>query len=63
MLDVNTNLGNMPLVDYLHIKTIEYGFDNYEELLKNGYHIGIYTKDYYNKLKEQELWQTHKKTI
>ena len=69
MLEVNTNLGVMPIIDYLHIKANEYGFNSYEDLLNNGYHIDIYTKEYYqniinsqtnNTKGDNKIWQYRK---
>lgn len=38
---VKTNIGEMPLEDYLDIRAIQYGFDSYEDMRKQGYSIDI----------------------
>lgn len=38
---VKTNMGLIPLEDYLDIKAGEYGFDSYEQLRGCGYHIDV----------------------
>lgn len=38
---IETNMGTIPIVDYLEIRAIQCGFDSYEELRKEGYHIDI----------------------
>lgn len=40
---VQTNHGEMPLIDYLDIEASQYGFDSYEELLDEGMSIGQYS--------------------
>ena len=39
---VNTNMGIIPLEDYLEIKAIELGFDSYDDLKDNGFTIEVY---------------------
>lgn len=34
---INTNIGNMPMLDYLEIAALQSGFDSLEDLLKQGY--------------------------
>jgi hypothetical protein len=38
---VKTNIGEMPIGDYLDIRAMQYGFDSYEDLRKQGYSIDI----------------------
>ena len=38
---VKTNIGTMPVVDYLEIQAIQSGFDSYEDMKKQGYSIDI----------------------
>ncbi len=38
---VNTNIGLMPLEDYLETKAIQCGFDSYEDMVKQGYKIDV----------------------
>lgn len=38
---IKTNMGAMPIEDYLDIESSRYGFDSYDDLLKAGYHIDI----------------------
>ena len=39
MKTVKTNIGVIPIEDYLEIKAMQYGFDNYEEMRNEGYTI------------------------
>ena len=38
---VNTNIGLMPVEDYLEAKAIQYGFASYEDMRAQGYKIDI----------------------
>ena len=38
---VVTNIGTMPVQDYLELKALQYGFDSYAELVQAGYHIAV----------------------
>ena len=38
---VDTNIGRIPLTDYLELKAMQFGFDSYAELLESGYTIDI----------------------
>lgn len=38
---IKTNIGTMPVVDYLDIHAMQCGFDSYEDLKKQGYNIDI----------------------
>lgn len=38
---IQTNMGEMPLQDYLDIRALECGFDSYKELEKEGFSIEI----------------------
>lgn len=37
---VKTNIGYIPKADYLDIIARQSGFDDYDDMLKAGYHIG-----------------------
>lgn len=37
--NINTNMGNMPMLDYLEIAALQSGFDSLEDLLKQGYRV------------------------
>lgn len=36
---VDTNIGSMPLEDYLDIRAMQYGFDDYEDLRRHGFSL------------------------
>ncbi|WP_371289218.1 hypothetical protein [Dorea sp.] len=38
---IQTNMGEMPLEDYLDIRALEYGFSSYKELKNEGFSIEI----------------------
>lgn len=38
---VETNIGRIPLKDYREIIAMQCGFDSYEDMLKEGYCIGV----------------------
>ena len=38
---VNTNVGLMPVEDYLEIKAVQYGFESYEDMKAQGYKIDV----------------------
>ena len=38
---VNTNIGKIPYIDYLDIVAIQYGFDDYEDMTKNGFYVDM----------------------
>jgi hypothetical protein len=38
---VKTNMGTMPVIDYLEIQAMQFGFDSYEDMKKQGYSIDI----------------------
>ena len=38
---VNTNIGKIPYIDYLDIVAIQYGFDDYEDMTKNGLYVNM----------------------
>ena len=38
---VNTNIGKIPYIDYLDIVAIQYGFDDYEDMTKNGLYVDM----------------------
>lgn len=39
---LSTNMGDIPLVDYLEIKAQQCGFDNYKEFYNAGYRVEGY---------------------
>lgn len=40
-IEVSTNIGKMPIAEYADIKAHEYGFDDYPDLIENGYRIAM----------------------
>jgi hypothetical protein len=38
---INTNIGLMPLEDYLETKAVQYGFESYEDMRAQGYKIDV----------------------
>lgn len=38
---VETNIGRISLEDYREIRAMQCGFDSYEDMLKEGYCIGV----------------------
>lgn len=42
---VRTNIGLVPMRDYLDIRAMSYGFDDYEDLKKHGGHIEVSPDD------------------
>lgn len=38
---IQTNMGEMPLEDYLDIRALKYGFSSYKELENEGFSIEI----------------------
>ena len=38
---VETNIGRIPLKDYREIRAMQCVFDSYEDMLKEGYCIGV----------------------
>ena len=38
---IKTNIGTMPVEDYLDIQAMQSGFDSYEDMKKQGYSIDI----------------------
>ena len=41
METVKTNIGEMPIEDYLDIRAFELGFDDYDDMVSQGYKIEI----------------------
>lgn len=41
MKTVKTNIGEMPIEDYRDIKTMQLGFEDYEDMVSQGYKIDI----------------------
>lgn len=37
---IKTNVGEMPIEDYRDIKACQLGFDDYEDMYKQGYRFG-----------------------
>lgn len=42
---IRTNIGAIPLEDYLDIKSTQLGFDDYEDLKSNGYTLEYNKED------------------
>lgn len=42
---IRTNIGAIPLEDYLDIKATQLGFDDYEDLKSNGYFLEYNKED------------------
>ncbi len=38
---IDTNIGKIPVEDYLDIVAIQHGFYDYEDMQKNGLHIDL----------------------
>ena len=38
---VDTNIGQIPYIDYLDIVAIQYGFDDYKDMTKNGFYVDM----------------------
>ena len=38
---IDTNIGKIPYIDYLDIVAIQYGFDDYEDMTKNGFYVDM----------------------
>lgn len=38
---IDTNIGKIPVAEYLDIKAQEHGFENYEDLKAQGYDINV----------------------
>lgn len=38
---IKTNMGTMPVIDYLEIQAMQFGFDSYEDMKQQGYSIDI----------------------
>ena len=56
---VATNIGNVPLIDYLDIQASNYGYDSYETMLDEGMSIGDYsyvTKELIDKWRHNEQY-------
>lgn len=60
---VATNIGNVPLIDYLDIQASQYGYDSYETMLDEGMSIGDYsyvTKELIDKWRHNEQYSYDK---
>lgn len=55
--DIKTNIGKVPVLDYLEMKAYQYGYDSYEELYQNGGRIEGYEKISPKLIEE---WRHHK---
>ena len=38
-MEIKTNIGSIPVEDYLDIQAMQLGFDDYEDLRANGFEI------------------------
>lgn len=36
---IKTNIGEIPIEDYLDIKALQYGFDDYADMKSNGFSL------------------------
>lgn len=45
MKGVKTNMGVMPMADFLEIKASQYGYDSYEEMRADGISVSIHEED------------------
>ena len=47
MNEIKTNMGSIPIEDYLEIMALQYGFESYENMKSEGYIIEIseYNRD------------------
>ena len=45
MEEIQTNIGLIPVNDYLEIKAMQYGFNSYEEMRNEGYYILLNNND------------------
>ena len=61
MNKVKTNIGGMPLEDYLEIVALQHGFDSYEELRYNG--IVVDFEDEIKKIKHRPQSINTSKTV
>lgn len=41
---IKTNMGEMPIEDYLEITAIQHGFDSYEDMATQGFSVCINEK-------------------
>ncbi len=41
MLAVKTNIGTIPLEDYLDIKALQYGYSDYEDMRAHGLYLDM----------------------
>ena len=46
---VKTNIGEMPIEDYRDIKARQYGFEDYDDMYRQGYRFG----DKYDKQEDE----------
>lgn len=46
---IRTNIGAIPLEDYLDIKSTQLGFEDYEDLKSNGYTLEYNKEDLFEK--------------
>lgn len=46
---IRTNIGAIPLEDYLDIKSTQLGFEDYEDLKSNGYTLEYNKEDCFEK--------------
>lgn len=41
---IETNMGLMPIDDYLDIRAWEYGYDSYQEMREDGFYIPVFAE-------------------
>ena len=51
---VKTNMGLIPLEDYLDIRAQNFGYDNYEDMIANGVSIEVCETSIITKLAEED---------
>lgn len=42
---IKTNIGDVPLEDFLEIQAVQYGFDSYEDMQSEGLSVSINDED------------------
>lgn len=43
--EISTNIGTMPMEDYLDIVAMQHGFESYDDLRAHGYFIDLSEED------------------
>lgn len=56
MIDVfvNGRLRRWPLIEYLDYKASQYGFDDYDDMRRHGYHLHIEPKELIEEVTDDE---------